>query len=79
MKMPDASAVSLLTLPHEILHNILSWVNPADLSPVSKTCHALADFVRRDTLLWKAVFLNTLVSFCPGRKSPDMLTPASSS
>ncbi len=54
-------ALTLVTLPAEILSNILQWVNPADLGKIPQTCRTLHVFVRDNKLLFKAVYCQSLV------------------
>ncbi|KAI9746333.1 MAG: hypothetical protein M1818_000045 [Claussenomyces sp. TS43310] len=54
------SMASLLTLPHEILHNILKWVGPIDLARLSCSCHALHSFISSNRSLFKEIVLQKL-------------------
>ena len=51
----------LTTLSPEILHEICLNVNPPDLGRLSRTCHFLEGFIRRDDLLWRLQYLNRFV------------------
>lgn len=61
-------ANTLITLPPEIVHHILKYVDPKDLASVARTCWALQRCVVRDRLLWKEVwgmcFVSSFVFFC---------------
>lgn len=62
---PDdmASLTGALTgLPHEILHNILQWVEPVDLARLSRTCHILHRFISENRALFKDILLQRLAS-----------------
>ena len=54
-------APMLTTLSPEILHEICLNVDPEDLATLSRTCHFLEGFIRRDDLLWKLQYLDRLV------------------
>lgn len=59
--MSDPDVHELLDLPYEVLQNIFGWLDPVDLSPVSRTCRTFAGFIRDNALLWKTVYLNSFV------------------
>jgi hypothetical protein len=52
-----ALMASLLELSHELLHCIFIELDPADLAPLSRTCHDLHRYVRGNTLLHKDLYL----------------------
>ncbi len=56
-----ATMPSLISLPNEIVHNILTFVDPSDLGRVPRTCRALRRFVEGDGQLWKDVYSGNLV------------------
>ena len=43
-------------LSHEILHNILIYTNPTDLSALSRTCKSLNSFLKENTMLCKEMY-----------------------
>jgi hypothetical protein len=50
--------MALLTeLPPEILHNILRFVNPADLAWISRICKTLCYSIKGNTTLFRDVYL----------------------
>jgi hypothetical protein len=53
---------SLLDLCHEVLHDVVSEVQPADLAVLSKSCRALNGYIKGNRLLWRDVFLKHFVS-----------------
>lgn len=53
--------VSLINLPPEIVHNILSFVDPEDLGTIPQTCHALYDFTKGNRALCRDIYHRTLV------------------
>lgn len=53
----------LLDLPYEVIHGILTHVEPHDLAAVSKTCQDLSTFVTDDELLHKKLYLLNWVNF----------------
>lgn len=58
----------LTELSPEILHNLFFFLEAVDLSRLSRTCHLLRDFIARDDLLWKRVYLTT---FDEPRHAPE--------
>jgi hypothetical protein len=54
--MPD-----LVSLCHEVLHDILCEVNPADLGALSQTCQTFSSYIKNNRLLWKDVYLRHFV------------------
>lgn len=55
--------MDLLTqLPPEIVNHILSFVDPEDLARVNTVCQYLYHAVKDNTALFRAVYLNHLVS-----------------
>lgn len=55
-------ANTLISLPPEIVHNILKYVNPIDLARLSSTCRMLHRSISQDRLLYKEVYCQHLVS-----------------
>lgn len=55
---------ALLDLPHEILHIILTFVDPTDLVALQRCCHEANEFVGNNGLLIKELFLRDFVSHC---------------
>ena len=53
-------APSLLNLPHEVLHSIISNTNPQDLAALC-CCRALNHFVKNNDLLHKEMYLKKFV------------------
>ena len=51
----------LISLPHEMLHNIFVKVDPADLATLSSICRAFHDFIRKNRCLFKELYLKTFV------------------
>lgn len=62
-------ADTLITLPNEILHNILKFVDPIDLGKVFRVCKLLGKFVD-DGILFKEVYCNILVRVCASSTEP---------
>ncbi len=57
-----AAMPNLINLPNEIVHNILTFVDPSDLGRVPRTCRALQRFVEGGgQQLWKDVYCGNLV------------------
>ncbi|KAM0325480.1 hypothetical protein ACHAQA_007467 [Verticillium albo-atrum] len=48
----------LTLLPAEMLHGIFQWLTPQDLSPLSRTCRYLHDYISGNQSLCKDVYLN---------------------
>lgn len=57
-------AVTLVDISPEILHNLLAFVDVPDLARLSMSCHFLRDFIARDELLWRKLYLGLFVSLC---------------
>jgi hypothetical protein len=55
-------AADLTHLPVEILHNILSYVEPEDLARIPLTCRALNNFVKGNNALCRAIYLRIMVT-----------------
>ncbi|KAI9685746.1 MAG: hypothetical protein M1822_004306 [Bathelium mastoideum] len=53
-----SNMLSLLSLPTEVLHTILTEVNHTDLASLSQTCGVLHRFIKHDALLWKQTYLS---------------------
>ena len=53
-------ANNLLDLPYEVLHTIIANANPQDLAALC-CCRALNDFVKKNNLLHKDLYLETFV------------------
>ena len=54
-------AAALTHLPPEILHSILSHVDPEDLGWLPLTCRALNNFIEGNNPLCRAIYLRILV------------------
>lgn len=54
-------APTFTTLPSEIIHNILVWVDPQDLGRIAQTCHGLDVFMKGDKHLFKEIYCRFLV------------------
>lgn len=54
--------VTLTQLPPELVSNVLSFVDPEDLPSINLTCSYLYHAVRDNTALFRALYLNHLVS-----------------
>ncbi|RMD41048.1 hypothetical protein DV735_g4084, partial [Chaetothyriales sp. CBS 134920] len=52
-----SSSAHLLRQPPEVLHVILTAVEPRDLARLSQTCRELRDSIANDLLLWKRQYL----------------------
>lgn len=57
--------VHLSQLPPELVSNVLSFVDPEDLPSINLTCSYLYHAVRGNTALFRALYLNHLVSVSP--------------
>lgn len=53
-------AHNLLDLPYEVLHRILTNIDPSDLARLC-CCRALDSFIKSDRLLWKELYLRDFV------------------
>lgn len=51
----------LTQLPPEILHNVLSWVEPQDLLTIPRACRFLYQYIKGNMALARDVYLNFLV------------------
>jgi hypothetical protein len=58
-------ANTLISLPPEIVNNILKFVNPIDLARLSKACRILHRAIAQDRLLCKEVYCRVLVGPSP--------------
>lgn len=59
---PIAMSNAILTdLSPEILHNLFFFVNATDLACLAATCRFLHDFIQRDDLLWRRIYLSLFV------------------
>lgn len=47
---------ALLELSHELLHCIFSEIDPADLAPLSQTCHLLRSYIKGNRLLHRDLY-----------------------
>ncbi len=54
-------ACYLTQLPSEILHNILAYVEPKDLSVLPQTCQYLNVFVKDNGALYREIYYKILV------------------
>jgi hypothetical protein len=59
MKVSDMA--TLLALPPEVLHNIISAVDPRDLAALRRCCRALHTFISGNKQLFKEMYLQRLV------------------
>lgn len=72
--MVDDMERSVLTqLSSEILHHVFCFVEATDLSSLARTCHYIRNYVARDDLLWKRIYLT---HFDEPRNSPESWTNA---
>lgn len=55
------AAASLVTLPPELLHQILVWIDPADVVGLPRVCRRLRAFVSQNVTLYHDVYLHHLV------------------
>jgi hypothetical protein len=53
---------ALLDFCHEILHNILIHLLPADLASVSRTCRGFNTYIKGNRLLWRDLYVLNFVS-----------------
>jgi len=51
----------LLNMPDEVLHHILTEVNPQDLGRLSQSCQRLYTFIGTNQLLFKEIYLKNWV------------------
>lgn len=51
-------ASGLLDLSTELLHNVLTYVEPVDLATLSQACRPLRSYINSTRLLWKELYLN---------------------
>ena len=61
--------VHLTQLPPEILHNILSHVDPEDTGFIRQTCRYLLTFIDGNRALFRELYYRTLVSL-PSQPQP---------
>lgn len=54
-------AAALTHLPPEILHSILSYVEPEDLAWLPLTCRLFNNFIKGNNPLCRAIYLRILV------------------
>lgn len=54
------SMSALLSLPDEIVHNVLGGVNAEDLATLSRCCRALHKFIYKNQLLCRELYLQIL-------------------
>ena len=54
-------ACYLTQLPSEILHNILAYVEPKDLSVLPQTCQYLNVFIKDNSALHREIYYKILV------------------
>ncbi|KAM0277688.1 hypothetical protein ACHAQH_005631 [Verticillium albo-atrum] len=57
-KANPENELQLTLLPAEMLHGIFQWLTPQDLSPLSRTCRFLHDYVSKNQNLCKDIYLN---------------------
>lgn len=51
----------LLELSHELLHCVLTYVEPADLAALSRSCGAFNEYIKGNKLLCKNLYLQRFV------------------
>ncbi|KAK6497034.1 hypothetical protein TWF481_002012 [Arthrobotrys musiformis] len=68
-----ASQCALLDLPHELLHQVLLNVDPADLARVRLTCAFLDQYLKKNELLFKELYLQFWDE--PLEKAPTSIGP----
>lgn len=51
------ASFAFLDFCHEVLHNILSETEPADLAQLAQTCKSLRNYIYPNPLLWQHVYL----------------------
>lgn len=51
----------LISLPHEILHNVFAETDPVDLAALSTTCRAFYGFIQKNRCLYKELYLKNFV------------------
>ena len=66
--------VQLTQLPPEILHNILSHVEPEDTPYVRQTCRYLLNFIDGNRALFRELYYRKLVRL-PGTWHKSALSP----
>lgn len=62
--------LNLTQLPPELVTNVMSFVDPEDLPRVNLTCKYFYHTVRDNTALYRALYLNNLVSLEASRLEP---------
>ena len=56
-----ATTLSLLDLSHEVLHSIFTFIEPADLASLNRSCRALNAYIDSNHLLCKELYLQRWV------------------
>lgn len=56
---------TLPSLPFEVLSHVLSYVEPEDLQSCNMACHFLYNTIKDNLALFRALYLNYLVSVPP--------------
>ena len=64
--MPRKMPPNLLTLPHEVLHNVLVRVDPQDVARLPASCRVLNTYIKNNRLLFKELYLSHFVSLLHG-------------
>lgn len=59
----------LVTLPHEILHNVFAEADPVDMASLACTCRSFHGFIQSNRYLFKELYLKTFV------KAPRCASP----
>ncbi|KAM7222780.1 hypothetical protein V8F06_001967 [Rhypophila decipiens] len=60
--------VTLLQLPPELVHHILGYVEPQDLSSIIRTCHFLNDTLKGNTAVYRSIYHRALDTPPTGKK-----------
>lgn len=55
---------NILSLPHEVLHGIIIRVDPLDVASLCASCHVLNNYIKKNRLLFKELYLAHFVSDC---------------
>lgn len=66
--MPDTIMSPLLSLCHELLHDIITKVEPSDIASLVLTCKLLRDYTRANTVLWRDAYLHNYVDVTSGER-----------
>lgn len=53
--------LNLLSLPHEVLHNIIVQVDPGDVARLPRCCRTLNQYIKNNPLLFKEIYLTHFV------------------